>query len=136
MTDIEDDGRLLRGGRPHVAAPSDPDLYRDSFYAVPLVSFLTDGRAIIVDASRTAAAFLNVATSALLMKPLLHFIARGDTRAFRTLIREIGTDQIGPFVARLRPRHGTPRAMTMTARSVGGRSNLIWIALPAQPGPR
>ena len=111
------------------------DLYRDSFHAIPLVTFLTDQRAVILDASRTAVTFLNVTPAAIFMKPLLHFVARRETRAFRELVRDMAFDQVGPVVAKLRPRHGVPCAMSMTAMRVGARGAFIWVAIPEKPAP-
>jgi hypothetical protein len=111
------------------------DFYERVFHAAPVVSFLTDPSSVIVDASDAAASFLNVGRHALRAKPLLHFVARGDTRIFREHVTRPLGDGIGPFVAALRPRQEKPCVMTLTARRVSRHPLFVWIALPAPREP-
>jgi len=104
-------------------------LYRQAFQEIAAIVFLTDARAIIVDASGAAASFLNVNLDFLQGKPLLHFVARRDTRGFRERIDGLPS-AMSPFVAALRPRGGKPCAMTMTVARLRGRSLFVWMALP------
>jgi PAS domain-containing protein len=125
---------LPRRAPTHVAsASSASDLYWDAFRAVPIVSFLTDDRAVILDANFAASNFLNVAAGALVRRPLLHFVARKDTQSFRTQTQRMSGDTLGPLVIRLRPRHGKPCAMRLHAARIHSRDRFVWIALPDRP---
>jgi PAS domain-containing protein len=110
---------------------SDPNaamVYKRAFHALPMVSFLTDRRAIILDATEAAARFLNLERDVLRTKRLLHFVARRDTRAFRLLADSLRADRVEPFSVALRPRHGRPCAMTLTATRVSESFVFVWIA--------
>jgi PAS domain-containing protein len=100
-------------------------LLRAAFRACPTVIFLTTGRGIIVDATDAAARFLNVPVDVLRDKPLLHFVARGDTRRFRSFVNEGARE---PISIKLRARHGPMHTVRLEVRSETGR--LIWLAHP------
>jgi PAS domain-containing protein len=108
------------------ASSQDAALLRAAFRACPAVVFLTTPAGIIVDASDAAATFLHVDVAFLRRKPLLHFVARRDTKRFRAFVNEGAQDAI--FVA-LRPRHASPRPVRITIQPAAGR--LIWFAEPA-----
>ncbi|HZU83160.1 MAG TPA: hypothetical protein VE987_09600 [Polyangiaceae bacterium] len=108
--------------------------YKDVFRALPMVSFLTDRRGVILDASDTAASLLNVERRVLRAKRLLHFVARGDTRTFRKRVNDLPAAAVEPFAAALRPRHGKPCPMTMTPTIVRDGSAVLWIAVPGGAG--
>ncbi len=94
--------------------------------ASPAFSIVTDERAIILDGTPRAASFFNVRREALKNRPLLHFVARRDTRAFRSFIRQL-TDRGGPIVVELRPRHGKPCPMILTSERVRGARPYIFV---------
>ena len=106
------------------------DVYRAAFFELAAVSFLTDCRAVIIEANRAASLFLNVPVRALVAKPILHFVARGDVREFRRRVNNNRSETIGPLPVKLRPRKGHPQPMTMTAASLGIRDRFVWVALP------
>lgn len=95
-----------------------------AFRACPAV-FLTTTRAIIIDATAEAGEFLNVHVGFLVNKPLLHFVARGDTRRFRTFVN-LGVWE--PIRVQLRPRHGRPRAVTLAIHQA--EASLLWLVIP------
>jgi PAS domain-containing protein len=75
--------------------------------AVPCIA--TDGRGVIRAANQPAAPLLGFDAARLPGKPLLHFVPRGATRAFRELVRRLDEIADGPPVAvQLRPRGGKP----------------------------
>ena len=104
-----------------VKTTPDPALYRAIFRASPALLFLTDMRAVIVDATAEAAAFLNVSIEFLEHKPLLHFVARGDTKRFRSFVRQAVWE---PIDVKLRPRHQAPRETTLAILPAAGQ--LVW----------
>jgi PAS domain-containing protein len=110
------------------------DAYRVAFLAHPAVGLVTDGRAVIADANRSAVAFFNVQRRALVGKPLLFFVARRDTRAFREHVRSLPQRLSGSLVVQLRPRGGTPRPMRLTFEPAQG--SLLWLAVPEEGGAR
>jgi PAS domain-containing protein len=107
------------------ASHEDAALLRAAFRACPAVVILTSQNGIIVDATYAAAAFLNVEIAFLQRKPLLHFVARRDTKRFRAFVNEGARDAIS---VELRPRHASPRPVRITIQPAAGR--LIWFAEP------
>jgi PAS domain-containing protein len=99
------------------------DVLRQAFRARPSVIFVTTHSGVILEATSAAAAFLNMPLDRLLGKPLLHFIARRDTRRFRGFVKNGAGESIG---VDLRPRGGRPHAMVMTVQPAPQR--LIWTA--------
>lgn len=99
---------------------------RVAFQVCPTVGFITTTGGVIVHATNAAATFLNVAIEALKGRPLLHFVARGDTRRFRAFVNGGAR---GVMSVRLRPRHGTPLAVSMAIHHVPGR--MIWFVDPS-----
>jgi hypothetical protein len=63
-------------------------------------------------------------------KPLLHFVARQGTRDFRRRVSTLRLDAFGPDVVLLRPRHGRPADMLLTARRIRSTNSFVWIVLP------
>jgi PAS domain-containing protein len=109
--------------------PSPVDaVYRAAFQAHPAIALITDERAVVSDANRTAVAFFNVARAAIVGKPLLFFVARRDTRFFREHVRNMSPEGGESIVVQLRPRGGTPRAMRLTIERAHG--SLLWLAVP------
>jgi PAS domain S-box-containing protein len=89
--------------------PSSEERSREPIFdaAIPCIS--TDGRGVIRAANRSAAPLLGFDAARLPGKPLLHFVPRGATRAFRELVRRLDEIADGPPVAmQLRPRGGKP----------------------------
>jgi PAS domain-containing protein len=104
-------------------------LLRAAFRACPSIMFLTTGRGVIVDATDAAAEFLNVPAGVLRDKPLLHFVARGDTRRFRSFVNAGARE---PIAIKLRARGGPMHSVRLVVRSEAGR--LIWLVHP-EPVP-
>jgi PAS domain S-box-containing protein len=82
--------------------------YIDLFTHAPDAYVVTDLTGLGQDANLAAGALLGTEPGLLVGRPLITFIARQDTRAFRNLLREIGETQTdGPrrtLTVRLRPR--------------------------------
>jgi hypothetical protein len=99
------------------------------------VLFRTTAEGIILEATAPAASLLSVSVAFLRGRPLLHFIARGDTRRFRSLIRE-GIPVASVFVT-LRARRGGPHAVPM--RIERAADHVLWIldegVSPSPPEP-
>src|SRR5262249_14612771 len=95
--------------------------------ACPVIGLVTDRRVVIEDANRAATEFLCVDHARLVGKPLLHFVARRDTRPFRTWSRQIPVSSPS-FVGRLRPRGGHPGAMRLDSERAGGQ--IVWWIVP------
>lgn len=110
------------------------DAYRAAFLAHPAIGLVTDERAVITDANRSAVAFFNVASAALVGKPLLFFVARRDTRAFREHVRTLWQHRSGSLLVQLRPRGGSPRKMRLTFEPAQG--SLLWLAVPPEGDTR
>jgi PAS domain S-box-containing protein len=109
--------------------------YGVAFQTCPLIGLVTDWRAVIRDANRAALTFFGVDHAVLVGKPLLHFVARGDTRSFRERARDLS--QAESLVVALRPRGGQPRRMRLTIQRASAR--LVWWICPASglsPGAR
>lgn len=104
---------------------------KQAFDDVPLVCILTDSRGVIMDANRVAVSFFRVGRRTLLHKPLLHFVARSDVRAFRERVSRLSELGVNSWTARLRPRGAVPCVMRLAIEPVPATSNVIWTALPA-----
>jgi PAS domain-containing protein len=89
------------------------DVYRAAFQASPVFCVLTNRRGIILDANRAASSFLNVPHAVLVSRPLINFVARGDTRAFRGRVGELSKTHTTLFELTLRPRSARPRRVEM-----------------------
>jgi hypothetical protein len=89
---------------------------------------------VIADANRSAVAFFNVLRTSLVGKPLLFFVARRDTRAFRERARTLRERPSGSLVVQLRPRGGAPRPMRLTFEPAQG--TLLWLAVPEEGDAR
>lgn len=93
----------------------------------------TDARGVIRAANRAAALLVGLEAPRLTGKPLLHFVPRGGTRAFRALVQRLDEVAGGPSIQLvLRPRGGKPvaheaRVVRLAAGSFG------WYLLPAAP---
>lgn len=97
-------------------------LLRAAFRACPSIVFVTTERGIVLDATGAAVDFLNVARDTLHGKPLLHFVARGDTKRFRSFVNEGARETI---TIKLRARHGPVREVRVVVQPESGR--LIWL---------
>jgi PAS domain-containing protein len=109
-------------------------VYRAAFQAHPAIAVVTDERAVVTDANRTAVAFFNVVRGAIVGKPLIFFVARRDTRFFREHVRNMAREAAGSLVVQLRPRGGTPRTMRLTIERANGA--LLWLAIPEEGDAR
>jgi PAS domain-containing protein len=81
--------------------------YVDLFARASDAYVSTDLRGVGQDANAAAEALLNVERGFLRGRPLIAFVARGDTHPFRLLLREIAIAEDGParaFSLRMRPR--------------------------------
>lgn len=93
----------------------------------------TDARGVIRAANRAAALLVGFEAPRLTGKPLLHFVPRGGTRAFRALVQRLDEVADGPSITLvLRPRGGKPvsheaRVVRLAAGSFG------WYLLPGAP---
>jgi PAS domain-containing protein len=102
--------------------------YGVEFRNGPIIGLVTDAdSAVIRDVNRAAWTFFRVDRAALVGKPLLHFVARGDTRMFRQQTRDL--TKVASLVVALRPRGGRPCVMRLTVEPTSGR--LLWWAVPA-----
>jgi PAS domain S-box-containing protein len=95
-------------------------------------SILTNIRAVVREANSATGALLNMPARFMVGKPLLHFVARQDTREFRARLLELeahpGNDN---FDLHLRPRHGRVVRAEVAASPVrardGGVMGLRWV---------
>jgi PAS domain S-box-containing protein len=98
--------------RTRVALENERLRYRDLFDAAPDPYFVTDSNGVIREANFAAGALLHVEPQFLVGKPLIHFVARGDTRAFRDAISTMSASpekaKIEHLEVRLRPRDKAP----------------------------
>jgi PAS domain S-box-containing protein len=95
--------------------------YLDLFESGREASVLTSLRAVVREANAASGALLNMPARFLIGKPLIHFVARQDTRLFRDKIRELEARPSNDnFELRLRPRHGSVLKANVTATPVRG----------------
>jgi len=108
--------------------------YRALFDGVSDPLAETDTRGVIQAANPLFARLLGVHPLFLAGKPLLHFVARGDTRAFRDFVKSIGNGASEErLVVRFRPRHGSPPfAAQVDARVLAfdGVRHILWHVRP------
>jgi PAS domain S-box-containing protein len=83
----------------------------------------TDSQGIVRLANARLATFLGVSPGFVIGKPLLHFVVRADTRAFRSVVKALGQrGEHEAFRARLRPRHaGVPFQAEIWVRAARAR---------------
>ncbi len=102
--------------------------YVDLFVHAPDAYVITDLRGTAEDANAAAGALLSVDREFLRGRPLVAFVARNDTRAFRDVLGKLGSDPPGggvhAFTVRMRPR-GQPvfvcLARIATVRTSSGK---------------
>ncbi len=101
-----------------------------TFDAHSHIGLVTTSRGVIQDVNLAAQAFFRVGRRILVGKPLLHFVARGDTRAFRDRVRELERSRVAPepFEVQLRPRGARPCRMTLTIERIP--AGFVWWAQP------
>jgi len=103
----------------------------DLFHRAPDPYVVTDTRGMIAEANGAALTLFNVPRRTALGKPLINFVARRDTRAFRTTLIALGDgEEIAPFRMRFRPRQGAVVAAGVAARCLvqsGGDVTVRWI---------
>jgi hypothetical protein len=84
----------------------------------------------VCEANAAAGETLRVPSSFLVGKPLLHFVARQDTRAFRVRVVEAETTEAARFEVRMRPRGHAPFLASIAVRHVRGEDGrtlrLMW----------
>jgi PAS domain S-box-containing protein len=108
--------------------------YVDLFAHAPDACVVTDLAGVTQDANFAAEALLNVDAGFLVGRHLIGFVARQDTRPFRTLLRELAQDEDGPArtaSVRMRPRGrsvfvATARVGAVRAES-GKRIAMRWV---------
>jgi PAS domain S-box-containing protein len=95
--------------------------YLDLFESATEASMLTSLRAVVREANTASGALLNMPARFLVGKPLLHFVARQDTREFRARVRELEEHPSNDdFELRIRPRHGSVMWTRVAAAPVRG----------------
>ncbi len=120
---------MYTGGATRGSEPIDDGTFRVAFRACAAVIFVTSSKGIVLDATEAAASFLNVHLGFLCGKPLLHFVARGDTHRFRAFVEDDGAAPTVSF--RLRPRHGAPSEVSM---QISRRAGLwFWVVERREP---
>jgi PAS domain-containing protein len=133
-----DAGDKLDGSDPELGAAVDHlrgvAHRRAVFDAVPLGLASTDLRGNMHEANAELGALLAVHPQFLRGKPLIHFVARSDCRAFRDLLDKVarGADP-SPVVLSLRPRHGGrpfPAELRPRNARIGATRVLVWSVLP------
>jgi PAS domain S-box-containing protein len=88
---------------------------------------VTDRAGSIVQANPAAATLLAIGPEAMRGKLLIAFVARQDTRAFRTRLRALDpNDEVASFEVRLRPRGGTPFSARLSVDPVPSEAGLRW----------
>jgi len=103
--------------------------YRAVFEAAHVGLAETDAHGIVRLANHRLATLLGVLPAFVIGKPLLHFVARGDTRAFRGVVHSLAEGGKLDVVLRLRPRdRGAPFYAEVRARAarVGSVLSLVW----------
>jgi hypothetical protein len=95
------------------------------------VWFVTNRRGVIDQASAEAAVFLGMRLVALQRKPLIRFVARQDTDAFRVALYgfEVGVD--AELAVRLRPRKGLAKPIATRVRAQVFEECILWNVGPA-----
>jgi PAS domain S-box-containing protein len=98
--------------------------YADLFERAPDAYVTTDSRGFVVEGNRAAAALLGVDTSALPGQPVMGFVARGDTRAFRRQLAALAAapTNVTTFETRIRPRGAFPFDASMVVRVIRASS--------------
>ena len=120
LKDLETVGREadLQGKKD--LAPAEPGSaeadrsYQDLFTLAPDAYLVTDGQTIIAESNQAAAALLMMDQGSLKGKPLAHFVAEADRRAFQALLIQVrggGEKRRGEF--RLQPGEGAPFAVSV-----------------------
>jgi PAS domain S-box-containing protein len=95
--------------------------YRDLYDGAPDALVTTDERGTILDANVATAALLDFPHEMLAGKLLIAFVARGDTFAFRSHLRQIVEGpRHGTFSTRIRPRGSRPVLAHFAVRAVHG----------------
>jgi PAS domain S-box-containing protein len=104
--------------------------YRTVFNAAHVGLAETDAQGIVRLANVRLATLLGLLPASLIGKPLLHFVARGDTGAFRRVVETLAQHgEHGAFVVRFRPRDGgKPFHAEVWARAARSRLArcLVW----------
>jgi PAS domain S-box-containing protein len=103
--------------------------YRAVFEAAHVGLAETDAHGLVRLANSRLATLLGVLPAFVIGKPLLHFVARGDTRVFRGVVRSLAEGGELDVVLRLRPRdRGTPFYAAVRARAARGgpAMYLVW----------
>jgi PAS domain-containing protein len=111
----------------------------------PLFEGATDARVItdcggtIEDANAAATELLGMPAAFLASKPLLHFVARGDTRTFRAALKDLSARPVADLHVRIRPRHRHPVACVLSSSGItdvtGKQVALMWTLRPATTPP-
>jgi PAS domain S-box-containing protein len=135
----DDDEDVGRAGR-IAQLESELARYRALFDGVPDPLAESDVRGVLRAVNPLFAKLLGVHPTFLFDKPLLHFVTRRDTRAFRDFVRTLGTDGTeAKLVVHFRPRHGgLPFAAEVSARVVSFDSarQILWCVRPIENDPR
>lgn len=90
----------------------------------------TDGRGVVLEANIAAATLLSMPRHAMARKLLIGFVARRDTRAFRSILKALHDKPRDTFSLNLRPRGGPPFRASLSTRRVRraphGAFELCW----------
>jgi len=85
-------------------APSKDAIYRQLFDRALVAYVRTDRKGVVLDANLAAARLLNMPPASFPGRQLLHFVARGDTRIFRALVRRLDDITEHSTIVQFRPR--------------------------------
>jgi PAS domain-containing protein len=124
------DGPTLAPDRRRALSSEEPppallsaEAYRKLFQILPKPCLCSDRRGIVRDVNESALHFFNVTMWRLVGKPLIHFVARGDTRSFRELVRGIeAMPNAFQLAVRFRPRGGRPAPRLVRVLRLGSGS--------------
>lgn len=95
--------------------------YMDLFEHAPDAYVATDVAGSITNANIAAGVLFGVEPGSLIGKPLISFVARQDTRAFRERLRELkDAPDVRAMTLRMRPRGGEVFAVTLCMQTVLG----------------
>lgn len=106
-------GKVLVAARP-------PVVEHRPVAAAVVATVRTNGSGKILQASETVSRWLNVPVERLAGSPLLHYVGRRDTGAFRTLVKTLGYGSSYQAVTvRFRPRGGAQQLVSASVANVG-----------------
>jgi PAS domain-containing protein len=108
--------------------------FAELFQQLPVPCVETTRVGVIRRVNDEAARLFNVPRAFLIAKPLVHFVARGDCKVFRTAVERVGDGKpLDRITVRFRPRHGPPVAPAkLSGRCLSGifPPTIVWVVDP------